>query len=283
MAQMPALIRAHFRGAVSTMPLMSKTLIFIPGLLLLIGCGGHDSEGSTVEHDLPAVYHYPAYKAVSEEGDELFIQVPSSTGEIDGRYAFFVKGADATDILSGPVNGSVTKAGVVNVNLYNPYDPSEEPIQLTGKKVGANLELTETDTGETATFKPMEPSTVTLTRASYPYQITIGTTSKDPVVTVDPTFTPLLLWLLPPTWVGEATPRKTTSYLPNIAPYRLLLSSWGNGWTEVSVGQWELGNYFEGWVNINPADFGKTGVSFQNAKAMVNQNPTKWENVSARP
>jgi len=72
------------------------------------------------------------YRAVSEDGDELYLKVKRSGSELTGLYFFILKDGSMEEPMSGNVVGTV-QGDDIEVDLRNPYDPEESIADASGE------------------------------------------------------------------------------------------------------------------------------------------------------
>ncbi|MGV3614544.1 MAG: hypothetical protein ACO1SV_04330 [Fimbriimonas sp.] len=265
---------------------MRRHLFWLPALALAAGCGGGGTNPTPVTPEVPAIAQYPVYKAVSEEGNELFLQVRQDAGDFDGRYAFFYKqdGSD-TDIMDGAVEGTVDVDGTIHMTLYNPYDESAEPIEIEGRREGENLVMADASNPEDVeTFEPVEAAEGLQTRAGLTkeFKVTLGPIEgKTQGQTLNASAGVVPVWLIPALWWGSAQ-SPTADVFEKDRGTSVELLSWGNGWTKVKIGYMANDEYrFEGWVKQNFAQIGTTHQVLQESVIRLVPNRSDATPVNA--
>jgi hypothetical protein len=267
---------------------MRRLLLGLPLILIAAGCGGGGKNPATTPNptpnDLPAYTQFPAYRAISaEDGNELFLQVRDNEGKFSGRYAFFIKngGESVIDIMNGPVEGTVDGEGTIRMTLRNPYDETSEPIEIVGHRDGENLVMADAANPEDVeTFEPIEPPTDTLTRDAVltSFDINIeAQAGKFEAQKIRYNFFSAPVWWVPPTFVGTSF-SESSEFLKNW-PYENMITSWGNGWSEVRIGYDRA--KFSGWVPQNPHAMGVGDGYFSSAELWLGGVNGKFHSVKA--
>lgn len=269
---------------------MRRLLLGLPFIVLAAGCGGNGKNPTTTPDpsadDVPAYASYPAYRAISaEDGNELYLQVRDDEGEFDGRYAFFIKeGGNVVDIMNGPVEGTVNAEGTIHMTLRNPYDETAEPIEIEGHREGSNLVMADvTNPEDVETFEPMEqPTTITREGPLESFWIEVDKVEgKFDAQSIYFSYLKAPIWWVPPTFAAIAT-SESSEFTKNW-PVQSMMTSWGNGWTEVTVSSFsETGTKLTGWVPANPLEFGTINRSFSSAQFRPGTFGGRFTPVTAR-
>jgi len=102
-------------------------------MLAALGCGGASRPFVGPSPSFPEQYAYPTYRAVSDDGDELYLKVKRKGNVIGGLYFFVTKSGDGpTTPTSGNVVGTV-QGNEITADLRDPYNPEESIVDAKGE------------------------------------------------------------------------------------------------------------------------------------------------------
>ncbi|MGV3618423.1 MAG: hypothetical protein ACO1SV_24120 [Fimbriimonas sp.] len=227
------------------------TLTAAIGALTVAGCGGSGENPPATETQVPVEFTYPAYRAVSEDGDELFIQIKKTGDTVAGHFTFFLAQAETdTDIIAGPVEGAVGTDGTVQLKLFNPYDPEAPPFETEGVQNAEGWLMHDVETPEDVVqFTPYEAPT---TRGLFGTKARIYIKEVDQHINIDNKGVPH--WLLPLSYLcGQRSETSTSVVNADDRLATATLHSWGNGWSWINLHK-GLDRTAVLWVKCNPTE-----------------------------